>query len=461
MPCTTCMAFFKKSKSTKMKKNIILQLPLFLALVLFGCQNSQTVPVPNPSKMDWFADAKLGIFIHWGMYSLGHESESWSFYYNRISHADYLAQADSFSAANYDPNQWAALIKASGARYAVVTSKHHDGMALWDTKQNQLSTKHITPAARDVLTPFVDALRKNQIKVGLYYSLLDWTSDDYPVFRSDSTRYKIADEPERWARFMKFCNAQIDELTELYHPDLYWFDGDWEHTAKEWKADEIRQRILRQNPNAIINGRLSGYGDYDTPEQNFPITRPNLKHWELCMTIGRSWGYRTADTIYKTPYELISILSDAIGMGGNLLLAITPKIDGTIPAGQIEILNQLGEWTTKHSEAIYGTVGGLPAGHFYGTSTLSKDSTKLYLFLPAHTYGQVQVKGLGARIKRITVVGKDIELTHKIVGEITWSGVPGLLYIDVPQQVMDKYMTVLKLELEQPPKLYRGKGGFN
>lgn len=413
------------------------------------------------NKMDWFSDAKLGIFIHWGMYSLGNESESWSFYYNRISHDNYMAQAKSFTASNYNPNEWAKIIKTCGAKYAVITSKHHDGMALWNTNQNKLSTKYMTPAKRDVLTPFINSLRNNDLKVGIYYSLLDWTNDNYPVFRDDSTRYKIADDPARWSKFLKFCHGQIDELAQQFNPDLYWFDGDWEHSALEWQAEDIRNSILKNNPNAIINGRLSGFGDYDTPEQNFPVTRPNLKYWELCMTIGQSWGYRTKDTLYKTPYELISIFTDAIGMGGNLLLAITPKVDGTIPQGQVDILNEIGSWTSKHSEAIYGTVGGLPQGHFYGASTMTKDSTSLYLFLPARTYGQVQIKGLGAKIKRISVIGDGAELSHKIVGEISWSGVPGLLYIDVPELVMDKYMTVLKLELEAPLKLYRGKGGFN
>lgn len=431
-----------------------------ITIALLGGLFATNAQCQNPDKMEWFSDAKLGIFVHWGMYSLGNESESWSFYYNRISHKDYMAQADSFTATHYNPSQWAKIIKSSGARYAVITSKHHDGMALWNTKQNKLSTKHITPAKRDVLTPIVDEMRRNGLKVGIYYSLLDWTDNDYPAFRKDSTRYTIADDTARWAKFLNFCHGQIDELAHGFNPDLYWFDGDWEHNAQEWKAEDIRKSILKHNPSAIINGRLSGFGDYDTPEQNFPVTRPNLQHWELCMTIGRAWGYRKADTTYKTPYELISIFTDAIGMGGNLLLAITPKADGSIPQGQIDLLNEIGQWTSKHSEAIFGTLGGMPQGHFYGASTISKDSTNLYLFLPARTYGQVQVKGLGAKIKRISVVGSGTELTHKVVGEISWSGVPGLLYINVPQNEMDKYMTVLKLELEKPMKLYRGKGGF-
>lgn len=415
----------------------------------------------NSSKMQWFSDAKLGIFIHWGIYSLGKDSESWAFYNKRLSHADYMAQANSFTAKNYNPEYWAELIKKSGARYSVITSKHHDGVALWDTKMNDLSTIKKTPAKRDVLTPFVNAIRKQGIKVGLYYSLIDWTDSNYPGFLRDSNKYDAAVDPIRWGKFLKFCHGQIDEITKTFNPDLIWFDGDWEHSAGEWRADYIRSIILKNNPNTIINGRLQGYGDYDTPEQNFPVTRPNLKNWELCMTMNESWGYQQTDTTYKTPYEIITIFVDAISMGGNLLLDIGPKADGSIPNEQIYILEELGKWTNKHSEAIFGTLGGMPQGHFYGPSTISKDSTNLFLFLPGKVIGDVVVKGLVNDIKSITVDGKGTPLKSKVVGKISWSYVPGLVYINVPENVQDTYMTVLKLELDKPIKLYRGKGGFN
>lgn len=415
----------------------------------------------TPNKMEWFADAKLGIFIHWGIYSLGNTSESWAFHNKRISHTDYMAQLDSFTASNYNPEYWAEIVKNSGARYSVITSKHHDGVALWDTKQNNLSTIHKTPAKQDLLKPVVAAFRKNGIKVGIYYSLIDWTHPDYPGFLKDSSKYKIEDRPEKWQSFLKFCHGQIDELSAQFNPDLFWFDGDWEHSAEEWQASQIRTNILRHNPNAIINGRLQGFGDYDTPEQNFPISRPNLKYWELCMTMNDSWGYQKNDNNYKTPYEIITIFADAISMGGNLLLDITPRADGSIPDEQILILKELGDWTNKHQEAIFGTLGGMPHGHFYGPSTISKDSTNLFLFIPAKANGDIVVKGLDNEIKSISVVGSNTKLNHKIVGKISWSHVPGLVYINIPEDVQDKHMSVIKLELDKPLKLYRGKGGFN
>ena len=433
---------------------IIQLLPIQLTLA------QPTVDKGSQIKMQWFSDAKLGIFIHWGIYSQGKTSESWEFHNKHISHADYMAQKDQFTAVNYHPEEWVKLIKHSGARYAVITSKHHDGVALWNTAMNDLSTAKVTPAKRDVLTPFVKELKSAGLKTGLYYSLIDWSYPDYPGFLKDSSRYKVADEPQRWSKFLTFCNGQIGELLNQYNPDLVWFDGDWEHSAEEWQAERIRAMILKSNPGTIINGRLHGYGDYDTPEQNFPVSRPASPNWELCMTTNDSWGYYERDTLYKTPYEVITIFADAISMGGNLLLDIGPKADGTIPSEQVNILTELGNWTGKHSEAIFGTLPGMPQGHFYGPSTLSKDSTSIYLFLAGNQTGDVVIKGLMSKIMQITVVGQGQSLSQKIVGKISWSPVPGLVYINVPDEIQDKYMTVLKVRLEKPLQLYRGKGGL-
>lgn len=178
------------------------------------------------------------------------------------------------------------------------------------------------------------------------------------------------------------------------------------------------------------------------------------------MTTNDNWGFQHDDN-WKTPYEVITIFADAVSNGGNLLLDMGPKEDGTIPEEQIHILKELGAWNKKHGEAIFNTVGGLPQGHFYGPTTLSKDSTSLFLFLHGHINGSVMIKGLINKISDISVVGNGTHLSHKVVGKISWSPVPGLVYIDVPENVLDKYITVLKVKLEKPLKLYRGQGGLN
>jgi alpha-L-fucosidase len=179
------------------------------------------------------------------------------------------------------------------------------------------------------------------------------------------------------------------------------------------------------------------------------------------MTTNNNWGYHPDDTNYKTPFEIITIFVDVVSNGGNLLLDIGPKADGTIPAEQVHILKELGKWNKKNGEAIFGTLPGLPQGHFFGPTTISKDSCTLYLFLPGQTVGNIELKGLINTIKDIQVVGTSYHLKPKIVGKISWSAVPGLVFINVPENCKDPYMTVLKLKLDTPLKLYHGAGGLN
>lgn len=416
-------------------------------------------PATIKDKMQWFADAKLGIFIHAGIYAVDGIDESWSFHNKKISYANYMKQLNGFTLKKYNPAAWADLIQASGAKYAVITTKHHDGVAMYDTKMNELSSVKATPAKKDMIQPFFEELRKRNIKTGAYYSLIDWSHQDYPGFIKDSTRYQVKNDYERWNRFRNFFQGQIKEIANQFNPDLWWFDGDWEHSAEEWESEKVRNMILTKNPHAIINGRLQGYGDYATPEQNFPVSRPKDNWWELCMTTNDNWGFHH-DNNWKIPYEVITIFVDAVSNGGNLLLDMGPMEDGTIPAEQINVLKELGAWNKKNGEAIFNTIGGIPQGHYYGPSTLSKDSTSLYLFVHGKNSGQIMLKGLENQIKEITVLGSIIQPTHKIVGKISWSHVPGLVYINLPETTLDKYVTVIKLTLDKPIKLYRGQGGL-
>lgn len=432
---------------------------IFLCIGLSVHAQQKITPASIKDKMQWFADAKLGIFIHAGIYSVNGIDESWSFYNKKISYDNYMKQLNGFTLKNYNPAAWAELIQESGAKYAVITTKHHDGVAMYDTKLNQLSSVKATPAKKDMIQPFFEELRKRDIKTGAYYSLIDWSHQNYPGFIKDSSRYQVKNDYERWNQFRHFFQSQIKEISNQFNPDLWWFDGDWEHSAEEWESEKIRNIILAKNPKAVINGRLQGYGDYATPEQNFPVTRPKDNWWELCMTTNDNWGFHH-DNNWKTPYEVISIFVDAVANGGNLLLDMGPMEDGSIPKEQISVLKELGAWNKKNGEAIFNTIGGIPQGHFYGPSTLSKDSTSLYLFVHGKNSGQIMLKGLENQIKDITVLGSSIQPTHKIVGKISWSHVPGLVYINLPETSLDKYLTVIKLTLDKPIKLYRGQGGL-
>lgn len=433
---------------------------LFTIFSFVANAQSKIDPATIKDKMQWFADAKLGIFIHAGIYSVDGIDESWSFHNKKIGYADYMKQLKGFTLKNYNPAAWADLIQESGARYSVITLKHHDGVAMYNTKMDDLSIVKKTPAKRDMIEPFFKELRKRNIKCGAYFSLIDWSYPDYPGFLKDSSRYNVYDDYDRWNRFRAFFQGQIKEINTKFKPDLWWFDGDWEHSAEQWESEKVRHIILSGNPNAIINGRLQGYGDYETPEQNFPVTRPKYNWWELCMTTNDNWGFHH-DSNWKTPYQIISIFVDVVAHGGNLLLDMGPKEDGTIPEEQVHVLKELGAWNKRNGEAIFNTIGGLPLGHFYGPTTLSKDSTTLYLFLEGNTAGDFMIKGLINKIEDITVLGSNVKLIPKIVGKISWSPVPGLIYINVPQQTLDKYITVLKVKLDGPVKLYKGQGGLN
>ena len=426
---------------------------LFVLLFSTAVISAQQDGVAKDKRMQWFADAKLGIFIHWGIYAVDGIDESWSFYNGYISYTDYMKQLNGFTAKKYNPDEWAGLIKESGARYAVLTAKHHDGVALWNTALSDLNVVKKTPAGRDLVKPFCDAVRKQNLKLGLYFSHLDWSHPDYPNFTGKEKRYEK--DSAKWASFIDFQRGQLKELSLNYKPDLYWFDGDWDFTAEQWKAKETREMINGWLPNVIVNSRINGYGDYDTPEQGVPVLQPKSKWWELCMTTNDSWGYQGNDKNYKSPNQIIRIFADCIGMGGNLLLDIGPKPDGTIPPEQINILKEFGRWTKKHQEAIYGTIAGIPKDYFYGPSTLSKDRTRLYLFLDSEPKGPVVIKGLRNKVNRVWVVGNGTKLDTKIMMKAYWSTTPGLLYIDVPREVLDKEVTVLAVLLDGPVDLYK------
>ncbi len=424
-----------------------------LAILLMSIFLAFPAAADTARRLAWFDDARLGIFIHWGIYAVDGVSESWSFHNGHVSHEDYMAQLDGFGAERYDPAAWADLIARSGAGYAVLTAKHHDGVALWDTDAGDLDVVGRTPAGRDLIAPYVDALRERDLKVGLYYSLIDWTHHDYPGFLRDAPRY--VDDPERWARFSAFNHAQIRELSHRFRPDLMWFDGDWEHSAEEWNAPAIRALLLADNPDVVINSRLQGHGDYATPEQGLPVTQPDAPHWELCMTMNDSWGWQPGDTNYKSANQIIRILVDCASLGGNLLLDIGPVADGTIPPEQVERLEHLGRWMERHGEAVRGTQAGIPPGHHVGPTTLSDDRTTLYLFLPYAPTGPVAVKGLVSGIERIRVVGTGTELDWDVKMKLSWRSEPGIVYVDVPVEDLDGDVTVLALELDGPVELLR------
>lgn len=417
-------------------------------------------------EMEWFKDAKFGIFIHWGIYSVNGNGASWPIFNHQISFEDYMKQSDSFTAANYDPSQWAELFKEAGARYAVLTTKHHDGMALWDTKADgNLDVVSQTPAGRDLVKPFAEALRQNGLKVGLYFSWLDWANEDYGALGKMRKTDQARREPtslEQWNRFRAFNDTQLEELCG-YDPDLLWFDGDWGIDEKFWDMEGMRKKLKIWRPNVVLNARMGEYGDYDTPEQGIPFAQLEGP-WELCMTMCPGWGYseriQSNEHLHiDTPY-LIQILSETVAMGGNLLLNVSPKPDGTIPEWQVDSLKRIGAWLDLNGEAVYGSTAGIHKNHYAGCSTLSKDRKTLYLFVSRKPVNGLMVKGLQNTPGRISILGApDAKVTMKNVGGASWNKVPPTRFLSWPDVVEIGLGRVLKLELEEPIDLYKGKSG--
>jgi len=433
---------------------------------------------------DWFNDAKLGIFIHWGIYAVHRRGgESWPIVRGDVSYDDYMSQMDGFTASHYDPDGWANLFIKSGAKYAVLTTKHHDGVALWPTRQDGPSIPNQTDIP-DLVAGYVDAMRRKGLKVGLYFSHTDWSNldhmsvitgkspDELLELRKECVKFvglwtkhqkdvDLSDSPKHqaaWQRFLDFHRSQLTEILSNYGPiDLIWFDVLLQRAGFDYKTAELCNHIHSISRTTVINSRLDEHGDYETPEQFIPV-HPPAGPWELCMTTNNTWSYTGREEKYKTPYEIIVMFCECLGMGGNMLLNVGPDESGDIPAQQVEILETLGAWVSKHEEAVHGTVRGLPHGYAYHSTSLNKVRNTIYLYL-AHTPKEATpIKGIKNEIKAITVLGTNTECSYKRIGGAAWIGVPGTLWVDVPKEILDTNVTVLKVELDGPLDLYGGEG---
>lgn len=341
-----------------------------------------------------------------------------------------------------------------------MTSKHHDGVALFDTKYSDLNVLKKTPAGRDLVKEYVEAVREAGMKVGIYYSLIDWSDPRYrSVYPEGAKREDCLndiygspaggeEDPAKWEEFLKFNNNQLGELMTNYGTvDLLWFDGDWERSANQWHMKEFREYLHSLNPDVILNSRMQGYGDYETPEQGIPLYGPEGE-WEFCTTINDSWGYRPSDNDYKTSGQIIRMFCDCITLGGRMLLDVGPKEDGTLDERQEKVLEDLGTWISDHDEAVHGTGKGLNYAQFLGGSTLSADKKTIYLFVYDTPREALCVKGVKTPVKKVTVLHTGEELRFSYTGALPWSGIPGTLWIWAEGMKEHPFATVLKVELE-------------
>jgi alpha-L-fucosidase len=369
----------------------------------------------------WFRAARFGMFVHWGHVSQQGLELSWPMaggvgvlpYSSPVSVADYHASAATFAPDLDAPKQWARLAADAGMRYAVLTTRHHDGYSLWPTKHGDHHS------SQDLVGAFVDACRAEGLRVGLYYSLSDWHHPDYPPLTEEDRPYGFSPKrsaPEAWERFLAYLFGQVTELLTNYGPiDVLWFDGGWERSADEWRSDDLRRLIRDLQPDCLVNERLPGHGDFTTPEQFVPASAP-AGAWETCMTMNSTWGYCPADTGYKSSRVLVHTLCEVAGRGGNLLLNVSPRGDGSLPPEQVERLGEVAAWTQKYGAAIFETAPGLEPWQWYGPSTASLDGATIYAHCVSRPYDTVTVRGMPIRrVQSVTDVasGRDLAFTTR------------------------------------------------
>jgi len=302
-------------------------------------------------RLKWFREARFGMFIHWGVYSLIRRG-TWVRNRERIPAEEYARYARRFKARRYKPQEWVKLAKDAGMKYMVLTSKHHDGYCLFDTKTTDFNSVKIGPH-RDLVAEYVNACRKHDMGVGLYYSLPDWSR---PAFFKGPDR-----DPAGWREFLSYIRAQIEEICTQYgRLDILWYDnilhqsGKRPLTAEDYESRKLNRMVRKHQPDVLINDRSLLPEDFYTAEQHPTPPKDRTRAWETCMTIGNFWSYVPSDTIRKSSRQLVHTLTGIVSNDGNFLLNVGPKADGTVPAPCRKILRETGAWVKKHGECIYG-----------------------------------------------------------------------------------------------------------
>ena len=378
------------------------------------------------SVQQWFEGAGLGLFVHWDHASQQGIELSWPLVgksilpgvpqvEDEVSIAQYQSSAGTFDPVRWDPAGLARLARLCGARYVVLTARHHAGFSMFHTKFSTFSIEN-SPYRRDIVREFVEAVRAEGLRVGLYYSLSDWAHPNYPRFEETDKPYPRGDyrrpSAKEWELYLGYVKGQITELLTNYGTiDLVWFDGDWERTAEEWDAPGIRALIRSLQTDAIVNDRLPGQGDYVTQEQALPSKRPGGP-WEMCLTMNKGWGWRPSDRDYKPACRIARYLAEVAAQGGNLLLNLSPKGDGSLPEVQVARLKELGAWIASHGESVIGGEPAVPPVHFYGPVT--RRGSRLYLHLVMRPTDLLTLRGVPIwRIRRVTLLGREVELAYE------------------------------------------------
>ncbi|WP_312334129.1 alpha-L-fucosidase [Sphingobacterium sp.] len=453
---------------------------MLLALVLImgmskGVLYAQVSRMPDSVRMKWWEEARFGMFIHWGVYAQfggvyrGHEQArggaEWIMNRSKIPVDEYQAMAQQFNPTAYNPDEWVRMAKDAGMKYLIITAKHHDGFALFETKASKWNIVDATPYGKDVLKPLAEACRKYGVKLGFYYSQAqDWNNPGGSAARKlmregwpnpDSTRidaYTLAhhghwDPKQETASFNDYIkNVSVPQVKELLsnYGDIavLWWDTPTNMTDE---AANMLQEQLALQPNIITNDRLKRPnfpGDTKTPEQKIPDwSELEGKHWETCMTMNGTWGYRTSDQKWKSAETLIRNLVDIASKGGNYLLNVGPKPDGSFPQESIARLAVIGKWMKTNSEAIYATKSSPLQPFEWGRCTMKEDGNRTYLYISVFDWpknGIVELPITNKVLKASLLAdGRVLKVKKNAAG----------IGISVPEQAIDAVATVIKVEI--------------
>jgi alpha-L-fucosidase len=398
-----------------------------------------------------FGELRYGLFIHYGLYSLLGRGE-WAWNREEIPAADYGALADRFTAEKFDANELCDLAVRAGMRYVVLTTMHHEGFRLYDTALSDFNTKK-TASRRDLVAELVVAARKRGLRIGLYHSLNNWHDQPDPVV--------ALEDKAAYAKFIDATFARIRELVTKFNPiDVLWYDGWWPFNAEGWQAERMNAMVREIQPQILFNGRNGLPGDFATPEGHMGAPQP-WRPWEACMTLNNSWGFHAGDNEWKTPGQVVDLLTSAAQGRGNLLLNIGPRGDGSVPKESVKVLETVGGWLRRSGdEAIYGSElftfdlqeRGQHRGDwsFHGPFTVKENN--LYWLIRRWSGGELTLGGLQAKVRCVQLLGEaGRAVSFRQEGtKVILSGLP-----DMPP---DPLCPVFRIECDRPPSLYQCGG---
>lgn len=432
----------------------------------------------TPGDTAWFRRERFGMFIHWGLYALPARHE-WVKTNERIPESEYDRYFHRFDPDLYDPREWARQAKAAGMRYAVFTAKHHEGFCMWDSAYTDYKCTN-TPAQRDLVQEYVDAFRAEGLRVGFYYSLIDWHHPDFPIDmlhpRRDDEDALKQNEGRDMRRYAQYMRDQVTELLTNYGKiDILWFDfsysdrqGEGDRSwmrgkgAKDWEAEALIALARRLQPGVIIDNRTELDQDIWTPEQYQPLAwvrHPQTGEyvtWEACQTFSGSWGYYRDESTWKSPEMLVRMLVNTVSLGGNLLMNVGPTARGYIDRRAESALGVYAQWMRYHSRSIYGCtmaepdlLRSLPADCRF---TQSEDGKRLYLHLFAYPYAHVQLPGLAGRVEYVQFLhdASELRFTEGKVDHFSIGAAQedGLLVVELPPVKPDVLVPVIEIFLK-------------